>query len=301
MHVASQTVPSHLHEALIELFRNRPSLAAELLSDALGVELPAYQHARLDSNELTDLNPTEYRADAVVVLTRSDSPLLAVVVEAQLGRDRGKRWSWPVYLATLRARLSCPVVLLVICADTGTAEWCGRPIELGHPGWKLVPLVLGPDRVPVVTDAGQAARAPELAVLSAMAHGGAHPDRDKIFHALLAGLEDTDAAHTTLYHDIVLAALPEAARHHLEDLMTTGTYEYQSDFVRKHVSQGIETGEIKGRAEGRAEALLTILAARGIDLPDDIRNRITACTDLDQLDTWIRRAATALSVADLFD
>lgn len=299
--VSVPVVPSHLHEALVELFRNRPSLAAELLSGPLCMEVPAYQHARLDSGDLTDLNPTEYRADAVVVLTRSETPLLAVVVEAQLCRDGGKRWSWPVYLATLRARLRCPVVLLVVCADRPTASWCATPIELGHPGLTLSPLVLSPDRVPVVTDAEQAVRLPELAVLSAMAHGGSHPDRDKIFHTMLTALQTVDAAHTALYHDIVLAALPQAARHHLEAMMTTGTYEYQSEFVRKYIYQGRAQGRAEGEAKGEAKALLAVLAARHIDVGDDTRARITACTDLDQLEAWIHRAVTANSVDDLFD
>jgi hypothetical protein len=130
-------MPSTLHEALIEMFRNRPSLAAELLGGALGVDLPAYHVARLESGDLPDLTPTEYRADVVVALTNAETPVLAVVVEVQLGRDKGKRWSWPVYLATLRARLRCPAVLLVVCADNATAAWCAVPIELGHPGWTL--------------------------------------------------------------------------------------------------------------------------------------------------------------------
>jgi hypothetical protein len=32
-----------------------------------------------------------------------------------------------------------------------------------------------------------------------------------------------------------------------------------------------------------------------------IRATFTACTDLDQLDTWVRRAVTANKVQDLFD
>jgi hypothetical protein len=38
-------MPSQLHEALLLLFRNRPSLAPELLRDALHVELPEYTEA----------------------------------------------------------------------------------------------------------------------------------------------------------------------------------------------------------------------------------------------------------------
>jgi hypothetical protein len=50
-------MPSQLHEALIELFRHRPSLAAELLADPFGMELPKWAQARLDSSELTDRAP----------------------------------------------------------------------------------------------------------------------------------------------------------------------------------------------------------------------------------------------------
>jgi len=289
-------MPSSLHETLVEMFRHRPSLAAELLVGALGIDLPAYERARVDPGEFTDVVPTEYRADAVVVLSAAETAVLAVVVEVQLGRDGGKRWSWPVYLATLRARLRCPAVLLVVCVDAATAAWCAAPIELGHPGWVLTPLVLGPDRVPVVTGAADAGRVPELAVLSAMAHGG-RPDRSGVLDALLSALAAVDEQHATLYSDVVLAALPVAARCYLEALMLSPTFEYQSEFVRRYVFQGRAEGE----AKGEAKAVLAVLDARGIDVPDDVRTRITGCSDLDQLDAWVRRAATADSVKDLFD
>jgi hypothetical protein len=33
---------------------------------------------------------------------------------------------------------------------------------------------------------------------------------------------------------------------------------------------------------------------------EDVRERITSCTELDQLETWIRRAATVGTARDLF-
>jgi len=45
--------------------------------------------------------------------------------------------------------------------------------------------------------------------------------------------------------------------------------------------------------------LLTILTARGIQVPDDTHARITNCTDLNQLDTWIQRASTATTIHDI--
>jgi hypothetical protein len=82
------------------------------------------------------------------------------------------------------------------------------------------------------------------------------------------------------------------ARDHLEALMTAGTYEYKSDFARRYYHQG--------QTEGEVRALLAILNARGIPVPDDVHARIAACTDLDHIDTWVRRASTATTIQDLF-
>jgi hypothetical protein len=65
-------MPSMAHEILVDLFRNRPSLAAEILVEVLGVSLPPYTQARLASTELNEVQPAEYRADAVVVLLDRD-------------------------------------------------------------------------------------------------------------------------------------------------------------------------------------------------------------------------------------
>jgi hypothetical protein len=275
-------------------------LAAEVLVDALGVDLPPFQEARLDAGDMTALVPTEFRADAVVVLADGRRPVLAIVVEVQLARDQVKRWTWPVYLSTLRARLRCPAVLLVICVDVAIAAWCASPIPLGHPDWVLHPLVLGPRELPIVTDVQAAREAPAFAVLSALTHHS-HPDRLKIFHALLRMLATIDQEQSTLYSDVMFAALPAALRQYLEDVMATSTYEYQSDFVRRFVFQGRAEGRVQGRAEGRAEAVIDFLDARGIEVPDGARQRIIGCTDPDQLHTWIRRAATVTKIDELFD
>jgi len=58
-------------------------------------------------------------------------------------------------------------------------------------------------------------------------------------------------------------------------------------------------GKAEGEAEGEARALLAILDARHVQVPDDIRADITACTDIAQLEAWIRRAATADKIQDV--
>ncbi|MGH3930044.1 MAG: hypothetical protein ACRDTF_08725 [Pseudonocardiaceae bacterium] len=285
-------MPSYLHEALVELFRHRPSLVADLLAGVLGMDLPAYEGARVEAAECVDLAPAEYRADAVVVLTGGGGPVLAVVVEVQLTRDRGKWWSWPVYVALVRARLRCPAVLLVVCVDAGVAAWAATPIELGNPGALLPPSVVGPERIPVITQGGGT---PEVVVLSAMAHGG-EPDGSGVLKVLVGALASVEVEHAVLYAELVLAALPAAARRHLEALMSTHTYEYLSEYAQKFVTQG----KAEGMAEGEASAVLAFLEARGIEVPGSARARIRKCRDLDQLDAWVRRAATADTVDDLF-
>jgi len=47
-------MPSSRHEALSEMFRHRPALAADVLEGALGLELPGYRDARLRSENITD-------------------------------------------------------------------------------------------------------------------------------------------------------------------------------------------------------------------------------------------------------
>jgi hypothetical protein len=150
--MASDTVPgmpSKLHEVCVEFVRQRPDFAADVLTGPLGVTLPEYGETRLDSSDFTIVMPTEYRADAVVTFTQNETPVFAVVIEVQLGRDAQKRLSWPVYLTALRARLNCTTALLVVCDDKRVARWCAEPIEVAYPHCVVTPLVLGPDRIPV--------------------------------------------------------------------------------------------------------------------------------------------------------
>jgi len=289
-------MPSLAHEGLLALFRNRPSLAPELLRDLLSAPVPAFERVRVGDATLTDVVPTEYRADLVLLLEGATEgpPRAAVIVEAQIGRDLDKRWTWPVYLTGLRARLRCDVALLVVTLEPAIAGWAATPIVTGHPGWILVPLVLGPDAVPIVRDIAAATRAPELAVLSAMLHGHGE-DAVVVAEAALNAARGLDDERAKLYADLVLESVDEAARAILEAVMASGNYEYQSDFARRYVAQG----RAEGKVEGKAEAVLAVLGALGIAVPPDAHARITACTDLAQLDRWLARAVKAKSIADV--
>ena len=282
-------MPSYEHEGLIRLFRNRPELAPELLRDALSIELPAYSEARVESADLTDLEPAERRADLVVLLV-DGKPVLGIVLEVQLSPDPKKRRSWPAYVVGLRARLECPACVIVVTVTEAMARWAREPMVLG-PGNVFQALVVGPSAVPVIEDVAVAERDPEMAILSALAHGQG-PHAEQIGRAALLATLHLSSESQLLYCDLVLTAISEAARAALEKLMTSGTYEFQSDFVRKLIA----TGE----AKGRAHAILAVLEARGLRASDEARVRILACTDSAQLEAWIRKAVAITSVDELF-
>jgi hypothetical protein len=312
---------SMAHEVLVDLFRNRPSLAAELLAEALNVALPPYTEARLVSIDLTQVQPTEYRADAVVTLLEADTPVRVIIVEVQLAIAARKRFTWPAYVTLARAMHGCPADLLVIAPDEAVAAWCAEPISIGVPGFELRPPVLGRVDVPIVTDAGEAARRPELGVLSAMAHGMSEHGAT-IASAVLPAIGALDDERTRFYYDLVYISLGEAARQALEAKMKG--YEYQSDFAKKYVAigleqgraqglgQGLEQGREQGRAQGREQGreqgraegeralLLRLLRARFGDLPPAALARVEGA-DIALLEQWGERVLTARTLAEVLD
>ncbi len=95
-----------------------------MLTGISDVVVPGYESAEVGSADLSEVVPTERRADAVVTLNdRDGGAVLGIVVEVQLGRDGDKSYTWPSYVISLRQRLRCPVELLVVCVDDGVARW----------------------------------------------------------------------------------------------------------------------------------------------------------------------------------
>jgi hypothetical protein len=288
-------MPSVVHEALILLFRNRPALAAELVRDVLHVELPEFKEARISSADLTEMRPAEYHADLVVELL-DDGPVGAVVLEVQRAVDERKRLSWPSYAAVLRRRLEREVCVLVVTPEESVARWAARPIGLGGGNW-FTPLVLGPEAIPQVTDVNVARLDPELAVLSAMAHGaGENPaEAASIAAAALIASTALDADRSRLYCDLILASLSEAARGELQS-MDPAKYEFQSEFAKRYIALGKEAGRAEGKAEGKAEGLADLigrqLALRFGALPPDVSARLSAAS-IEELDAIGERLLAA--------
>ena len=74
-------------------------------------------------------------------------------------------------------------------------------------------------------------------------------------------------------------------------------YEYQSDFAKKYVAQGMA----QGRAEEAGRAVLTALRVRGIVVPAADRERILAEKDPAKLERWHEKAILAASIGEVLD
>jgi hypothetical protein len=241
-------VPSFNHDFLVKLFHDCTELAPSLLGACAKI---AIDHDRAEdrSIDLTQVTSTEFRADAVVILENQDRrPVAGLVIEVQIDDDDRKRFSWPSYVTTLRAKYQCQTMLLVLAPNRAVERWARRPIEIGHPGFCLTPIVIGFRDVPRIQNGDDAARMPELAVLSTLAH----PELE-IARATIFGIEHLPPEQKELYMDVIMSVVPATVRQRLEVDMESCTDHYRSEWVHKFVVKGREEGRQEGLEEGRQE------------------------------------------------
>jgi hypothetical protein len=281
------------HEGPLDLVREHPEIAVELVRGTPGVKLPGQLAVSLAPTDMSAVVPVQYLADMVVLISdaATGKPALAVIIEPQLRDSETKRYSWPVYIATARRVSKCPkAVLVVLCPDPAEARKCRKPIRTGHPGFDLVPIVIDSGSPP-----GAAGGSPYLTVFAASMGGidmASEPGARQVLDALAGpGVSDADRLRMTT---IILRLASDAARQILEAMMTTS--EYEKTFIERIHDEGIA----EGAAKGKAEAVLRLLDARGLAPSQEQRQRVTSSTDPAQLDLWFDRAITARTAAEVF-
>jgi hypothetical protein len=289
---------SSTHEAMHRIFQKDPALLTRALQQVLGVAFPEPRDFAGMNIDLTEIEPVERRVDTLLRAETDGGPYL-LVVEAQRQKDERKRGSWPYYLTYLHEKYRCEPVLIVTTQCSATARWAAEPIHLGVPGSPSLtvrPLVLGPDNVPVIADAREAARDVPLAVLSAMTHGRGSKAA-AILESLATALKTIDADSAAAFAQFVDSCLDDPqVKHMWRDLMTAMQY-----FWRHPLAEQVrEEGREQGRTQAKAEMILRILEWRGIPVPEEVRERVESCTDLEQLELWAQRAVHAADAAELF-
>ena len=291
-------MPAIPHEGSLDLVRQHPEIAVELVQGTPGIKLPGEVTVALAPTDMSAVVPVQYLADMVVLISNAATrkPVLAVIIEPQLCDSETKRYSWPGYVTTARRVAKCPAaVLVVICPDPAEAAKCRKLIRTGHPGFDLAPIVIDSGGPPGRDGAG----GPFLTVFAASMGGidmESEPGARQVLDAIAsAEVSDADRLRMTT---IMLRLASDAARQILEAMMKTS--EYEKTFVERIHEQGISEGEAKGKAEGKAEAVLRLLDARDLAPSQEQRQRVTSCTDPAQLDLWFDRAITAGTVTEVF-
>jgi hypothetical protein len=251
-------------------------------------------------------------------------------------RGRAKKRTWKAYVAQLELDHEIGVLLLVLVPDIRVARWAARPLG-GPTSLPLRHYVLSPLNLPPVRDLDQARDLPFQTLLAAMLPRQARPadeqqdgaDEDDpaaradgpdgkpdegdddllpdtrddpgvpdipllpVYEALLA-VADTLSER---YLDIMVAGLsPRTGTQLREHVMSVTAAEgHRSDLLRALEARG----EARGEVRGEARSLLRVLDRRGVQVTDAFRTRALTCTDTDQLEQWLDRAATANSLEDV--
>ncbi|WP_329250896.1 hypothetical protein OG417_06010 [Actinoallomurus sp. NBC_01490] len=150
----------------------------------------------------------------------------------------------------------------------------------------------------MILDSEEVAAQPELAMLGVMAHGR-NRKVVQTFTDTLKAMEDSE--HALQYYEHAYLMASPAGRRILEEFMPSTDWPVYSPFAKKHYGRGKAEGLEEGEVKGEVKSILAILDAREIEVPEDARARIRGCVDVEQLDTWLKRAAVAHSVTDVFD
>lgn len=298
-------MPSPRHDTLNLLFRDRPALAVELLRELGGIDVPEGTQVQVADSTFNDRPSTDFPADSVITVGPPHAPIHGIIVEIEQGKRGSKRRQLPRYAAALWLLLRCRVDVLLVCPDPKVAAFYTEPVRTDLPGYVFHAVVLGPADIPAFTDPDEVTAQPELAV---MVHG---QDR-KVIEAFTTGVERLGPEHAPHYYEHAYALAGPAVRRILEEIMSSTDWPVHSPFARAHFGRGKTEGRAEGRVEGRIEGrlegrveeaanlVLAVLAARDVKVTDEVRARITGCTDLERLETWAKRAATADTTRDLF-
>ncbi|MDQ0933887.1 hypothetical protein [Streptomyces turgidiscabies] len=315
------------HEAMHRIFQEHPELFSRV-AEVLGFDFAPPVSATVLPTDLTEIQPVERRVDTLLRLETEDDEPLILAIESQGDKDPRKPASWAYYAAFLLAKYQLQPILLIVCQDRATAEWAARPVTFGPRQWPLItlrPLVAGPHNMPLMTKPAEVRKNLQLATLAAITHGK-NRDIGAILKAMTTVLRDeTDDVKNPIIEFISqgLGKLPAAAQWRTLVAVDLSFYksplfeevrdEARAKAMAEGLAEGLAEGQAKGLAEGQAKGLaegelqraagdvLTVLTERGIDVPEDARERITGCGDLEALSRWLRRAVTAPSAAEIFE
>ena len=113
---------------------------------------------------------------------------------------------------------------------------------------------------------------------------------------MVRGLQSFDPDTTAYWFEVMEVGLENTpAKEKWRELMSNVITHFpgHGTIYEERYLEGKAEGKTEGKTEDRASLILRVLEKHGIPVPEDIRERITSCTDLDTLTLWFDRSLTA--------
>lgn len=285
-------MPNPPHEILHRIFHEDSNLISSVLRF---VEVPFPEPTKITVGNVDTTEPMqvlERRIDTLLEAQTEDGPFL-IAIEVQNRPSPEKLRNWAYYPAYLHERRKCPVMLIVVCRDTKTAEWASQPYSIGlseRPTLVSTPIVVGPKDLPHITDVDEIVADPYFAVFCALAH--AHePEIGGILEPIAAALTQLeDPRFGSKLQELIERGLQDtAAKEIWRKIMAPIPLEieFRSEYARENQAVGITLSVLK------------LLDHRGIAVSPAARARITACTDFNLAKTWLDEAFDVTSADEL--
>ncbi|MFO0651765.1 MAG: hypothetical protein U0326_36425 [Polyangiales bacterium] len=197
--------------------------------------------------------------------------------------------------------------VIVLTHDASVATWAGQIAQATGPAGTrlaLAPVVVRLTLAEV--ERLLATKTPELAVLAAWAvHDQRGREAQEVVRAVVEVIESAPDAQLrealvqamiSMLGDPLVAVVREML---MNPIVTPPSPAYLA--LRREIEAvGEARGEARGEVRGEANALLVVLASRGLEVSDATRERVAACRDASQLRRWIASAARATSLDDVF-
>jgi len=300
-------VPSKAHDVAVAVLGEQPELLALLLEVLLGVRIGALER---DDSTLRFTRSLEVRPD--LVFKRDGGARVAVEVQGEPDDEKWRRWA--TTMAVQQEATGLPGDLIVITTSPAVAVWAKTVAHVRGPlGTTMtvtpVVLLLTEEVIERLLDQDH----PALAFFAAWAMRERHgPEAIEVVRRAMSVTERLPEALRGAQLHAICQVLSAKMLVRLEEVsMDVSKLPPESPYVRKvreqyvawmrkTLAEGEAKGEAKGKAEGAvegtAQALLTVLEARGFLVPAAERARIRACTDLTTLDRWIAQAVAAKSL-----
>jgi hypothetical protein len=290
-------MPTAAHEVPLQLLHERPALLAALL-EKLGPGAPVGLLEPIDAN-LRFADPAEVRPD---LLFRAERPRwLLLELQNRVDDAKGRRW---LMAAALQFNATGEMgEVVVLTSSRRVAKWAKKVAHVrGDFGSRLG---LSPVVLPIVGKAIDALldeAHPELAFFAAWAvRGRRGPEARRVVGRAVELTDRLPDALRDAAARAIFAVLRAPLLDHLKEIAMNPDQLPETRAARRFRRFFEDQGKREGILEGKREALLTILAARGWSPAAEEAETIAACSDAAIVDQWLVRATSAASVAEVLN